>query len=61
MIKNQTNMCTQYYIHYACGHDVNSEFVQCPEREGTDTKCSPVTRIESKTSTHRCRPCLASE
>ena len=56
-------MCIQYYVHYACGHDKDGEFKQCATHKGKDTKCSAkyVTREESKVSTHLCRACLNSD
>lgn len=51
------------YIHHTCGHDRNSEFVQCPKHHGTEEKCASGTlkREEEKNSPHKCRVCLTSD
>ena len=55
-------MCTQEYVTFSCGHQVNSEFFQCSLHSGKDTRCSvtKIKRVEKGISGHRCRTCLAS-
>ena len=63
--KQRESTCVQGYIHFACGHDENSEFVQCKfhEEQGQDKKCPTKQRDRelTKTSGHRCRECLTSD
>ncbi|OAA55380.1 hypothetical protein ISF_07891 [Cordyceps fumosorosea ARSEF 2679] len=57
----QQSVCTQYYIHYRCGHAIDTEFVLCAYHAGkVELRCSDTTwkRLEEKTSSHKCRKCL---
>jgi hypothetical protein len=47
-------MCTSRYIRYACGWKKEREFIQYPERQGTNVKGHPVTRAWGKDSTNYC-------
>ncbi|QKX54495.1 uncharacterized protein TRUGW13939_01582 [Talaromyces rugulosus] len=47
-------MCTQFFRMYTCGCRKTEEFQQCPERFGTNVKCSPVRWTESGASLHMC-------
>jgi hypothetical protein len=38
--------CTQYYIHFKCGHDVDSEFGKCATHYGKEGMCNPKARTE---------------
>ena len=47
-------MCTSKYIKYTCGCEKEMEFIQCPERQGTNVKCKPIAKVYSKDSTNYC-------
>lgn len=60
----QRATCTQYYIHYICGHDIDSEFVKCATHASKEEmRCARGLwqRAEDKVSTHKCRQCLTSD
>ena len=47
-------MCTSFFIKYTCGCTKETEFVQCPERVGTNAKCQPIRKEWRKDSTNYC-------
>ncbi|KAK0732981.1 hypothetical protein B0T26DRAFT_682522 [Lasiosphaeria miniovina] len=46
-------MCTSYYIKYTC-QCKEMEFVQCEERQGTNVRCTPVTKRHRKDAQNFC-------
>jgi hypothetical protein len=53
-IQFRQEMCTIKYIKYTCGCKKEMEFVQCPDRQGTNVKCSRSSWELGKTSTNYC-------
>ncbi|KAL7943543.1 hypothetical protein V8C42DRAFT_329369, partial [Trichoderma barbatum] len=47
-------MCTTKYIKYTCGCKTEMEFIQCPQRQGTNVRCRPIIREWGKDSANYC-------
>ncbi|KAL2187957.1 hypothetical protein L209DRAFT_754146 [Thermothelomyces heterothallicus CBS 203.75] len=47
-------MCEQDYRYYTCGCTKMEEFRQCVARQGTNVKCSPVTKVRLPGSSYIC-------
>ncbi|KAI0838873.1 hypothetical protein F5Y06DRAFT_34172 [Hypoxylon sp. FL0890] len=47
-------MCKSRYIMYTCGCRKEMEFIQCPERQGTNVKCNRVIKEWGRDSTNYC-------
>lgn len=47
-------MCQSKYIEYTCGCKREMEFIQCPERQGTNVRCHPFCKISGWDSTNYC-------
>ncbi|KAI1735777.1 hypothetical protein F4680DRAFT_297656 [Xylaria scruposa] len=47
-------MCTSKFIKYTCNCKKEMEFIQCDERRGTNTKCSPPNKEWEKDADNYC-------
>lgn len=47
-------MCKSLFIQYTCGCRKEMEFIQCPDRHGTNVQCHPVPKEWGKDANNYC-------